>query len=204
MNNEKKFVKQSFIFDKETLPVGMPYAITNKEENGNEFFALLRNVSPDLLVFKVVDAFGDECDVPVSINSYIDEKVIIKGPLCMTHRINDPEGEWKLREVPECNKIIVKPEMLVGNPWAAPGEVMVSTVDDHSESQVYVVRYEGDTLSQAFYQAYRPDGTIDETYELPVGTGFWVVPSDDPKYKGYVFDVCGRKWPMKTLPKEEK
>jgi hypothetical protein len=32
MNNEKKFVKQSFIFDKETLPVGMPYAITNEEE----------------------------------------------------------------------------------------------------------------------------------------------------------------------------
>ena len=204
MSNEKKFVKHAFIFDKETLPVGMPYAITNKEENGNEFFGLLQNVSPDLLVFKVVDAFGVEYDVPVSINSYIDEKVLIKGPLCITHHIDDLEDECKLIEVPKCNKIIAAPEMLVGNPWAAPGEVMVTTVEDHSESQVYVVRHEGDTLSDAFYQAYRPDGTIDENYELPVGTGFWVVPSDDPKYKGYVFDVCGRKWPMKIIPKEEK
>ena len=204
MSNEKKFVKHAFIFDKETLPAGMPYAITNKEANGNEFFALLRNVSPDLLVFKVVDAFGDEYDYTVSINSYIDKKVVIKGPLCITHHIDDLEGECKLIEVPKCNKIIVKPEMLVGNPWAASDEVMVSTVDDHSESQVYVVRHEGDSLSNAYYQAYKPDGTIDENYELPVGTGFWVVPSDDPEYKGYVFDVCGRKWPMKIIPKEEK
>lgn len=73
-------------------------------------------------------------------------------------------------------------------------------------SVVYVVKYEGDSLSDAFYQAYKPDGTKDDNYPLPypVDTGFWVVASDDPKYKGYVFDVCGRKWPLKILPKEEK
>lgn len=205
MNNEKKFVKQSFVFDKETLPVGMPYAITNKEANGNEFFALLRIVSPDLLVFKVIDVTGDEYDYSVSVNSYVDEKVVIKGPLCMTHHIDDPEGEWKLREVPECNKIEVTSEMLFGkNVEIIPDEAKVSVEDDHSKSQVYVVMHEGDSLSAAFYQAYRPDGTIDENYELPIGTGFWIVPSDDPEYKGYVFDVCGRKWPLKILPKEEK
>ena len=205
MNNEKKFVKQSFVFDKETLPVGMPYAITNKEANGNEFFALLRIVSPDLLVFKVVDVTGDEYDYTVSINSYVDEKVVIKGPLCMTHHIDDPEGEWKLREVPECNKIEVTSEMLFGkNVEIIPDEAKVSVVDDHSESKVYVVMHEGDSLSNAYYQAYRPDGTIDENYELPIGTGFWIVPSEDPKYKGFVFDVCSRKWPLKILPKKEK
>lgn len=205
MNNEKKFVKHAFIFDKETLPIGMPYAITNKESNGNEFFALLRIVSPDLLVFKVVDVTGDEYDYTVSINSYVDEKVVIRGPLYMTHYIDDPEDEWKLREVPECNKIEVTSEMLFGkNVEIIPDEAKVSVVDDHSESKVYVVMHEGDSLSNAYYQAYRPDGTIDENYELPVGTGFWVVASDDPEYKGYVFDVCGRKWPLKILPKEEK
>lgn len=73
-----------------------------------------------------------------------------------------------------------------------------------NQSQVYVVMHEGESLSNAYYQAYRPDGTIDENYELPVGTGFWIVPSEDPKYKGFVFDVCSRKWPLKILPKEEK
>lgn len=205
MNNEKKFVKQAFVFDKETLPIGMPYAITNKEANGNEFFALLRIVSPDLLVFKVIDVTGDEYDYSVSVNSYVDEKVVIKGPLCMTHHIDDPEGEWKLREVPECNKIEVTSEMLFGkNVEIIPDEAKVSVVDDHSESKVYVVMHEGDSLSNAYYQAYRPDGTIDENYELPIGTGFWIVPSEDPKYKGFVFDVCSRKWPLKILPKEEK
>ena len=205
MSNEKKFVKQAFVFDKETLPIGMPYAITNKESNGNEFFALLQNVSPDLLVFKVIDVTGDEYDYPISVNSYVDEKVVIKGPLCMTHYIDDPEGEWKLREVPECNKIEVTSEMLFGrNVGIVSDEAKVSVVNDHSKSQVYVVMHEGDSLSNAYYQAYRPDGTIDENYELPVGTGFWIVPSEDPKYKGFVFDVCSRKWPLKILPKEEK
>lgn len=74
----------------------------------------------------------------------------------------------------------------------------------HEGTVVYVVKQEGDSLDNAYYQAYRPDGTIDENYELPVGTGFWIVPSDDPEYKGYVFDVCGRKWPLKILPDERK
>lgn len=74
----------------------------------------------------------------------------------------------------------------------------------HKDSVVYVVNYEGDSLSKAFYQAYRPDGTVDENYELPVGTGFWIVPSDDPEYKDYVFDVCGRKWPYKVIPRENE
>lgn len=201
MSNEKKFVKQSFVFDKEALPIGMPYAITNKEANGNEFFALLRIVSPDLLVFKVIDVTGDEYDYSVSVNSYVDEKVVIKGPLHMTHYIDDPEGEWKLREVPECNKIEVTSEMLFGRNVDIVND---NVVDDHSKSQVYVVKHEGDSLSNAYYQAYRPDGTIDENYELPVGTGFWIVPSEDPKYKGFVFDVCSRKWPLKIIPKEDK
>lgn len=225
MNNEKKFVKQSFVFDKETLPVGMPYAITNKEANGNEFFALLQNVSPDLLVFKVVDVTGDEYDYTVSINSYVDEKVVIKGPLHMTHYIDDPEGEWKLREVPECNKIEVTSEMLFGKevtpemlfdknedknlqPWEEWDEKKRQEDEELKQlingSVVYVVKYEGDSLSEAFYQAYRPDGTKDDNYPLPypVDTGFWIVPSDDPEYKDYVFDVCGRKWPYKVIPRE--
>lgn len=72
-------------------------------------------------------------------------------------------------------------------------------------SVVYVVKYEGDSLSDAFYQAYKPDGTKDDNYPLPypVDTGFWIVPSDDPEYKDYVFDVCGRKWPLKIIPAEE-
>jgi len=217
MNNEKKFVKQAFVFDKETLPVGMPYAITNKEANGNEFFALLRDVSPNLLVFKVVDASGDEYDVPVSINSYIDEKIVITGPLYMTHHVDDPEGEWILREVPECNKIEVTSEMLFGRnaekelqPWEEWDEKKRQEDEELKQlingSVVYVVRYEGDTLSDAFYQAYKPDGTKDDNYPLPYpdGTGFWIVPSDDPEYKGYVFDVCGRKWPYKVIPRENK
>lgn len=73
-----------------------------------------------------------------------------------------------------------------------------------NQSQVYVVMHEGESLSNAYYQAYRSDGTIDENYELPVGTGFWTIPSEDPKYKGFVFDVCSRKWPLKILPKERK
>ena len=73
-------------------------------------------------------------------------------------------------------------------------------------SVVYVVKYEGDSLSEAFYQAYKPDGTKDDNYPLqyPVDTGFWIVPSDDPEYKDYVFDVCGRKWPYKVIPRENK
>lgn len=73
-------------------------------------------------------------------------------------------------------------------------------------SVVYVVKYEGDSLSKAFYQAYRPDGSKDDNYPLPypVSTGFWIIPSDDPEYKDYVFDVCGRKWPYKVIPREEK
>jgi hypothetical protein len=57
-----------------------------------------------------------------------------------------------------------------------------------------------------FYQAYKPDGTKDDNYPLqyPVDTGFWIVPSDDPEYKDYVFDVCGRKWPYKVIPRENK
>lgn len=215
MNNEKKFVKQSFVFDKETLPIGMPYGITNKEANGNEFFALLRNVSPDLLVFKVVDVTGDEYDYTVSINSYIDGKVVIKGPLHMTHYVDDPEGEWI--EVPECNKIEVTSEMLFGRnvekelqPWEERDEKKRQEDEELKRlvngSVVYVVRYEGDTLSDAFYQAYRPDGTKDDNYPLPypVDTGFWIVPSDDPEYKGYVFDVCGCKWPYKVIPRENE
>lgn len=218
MSNEKKFVKQSFVFDKETLPVGMPYAITNKEANGNEFFALLQNVSPDHLEFKVIDVTGDEYDYSVSVNSYVDGKVVIKGPLHMTHYIDDPEGEWKLREVPECNKIEVTSEMLFGKnvdknlqPWEEWEEWDEKKQEEDEElkrlingSVVYVVKYEGDSLSEAFYQAYRPDGTKDDNYPLPypVDTGFWIVPSDDPEYKGYVFDVCGRKWPYKVIPRE--
>ena len=73
-------------------------------------------------------------------------------------------------------------------------------------SVVYVVKYEGDSLSDAFYQAYKPDGTKDDNYPLPYpdGTGFWIVPSDDPEYKDYVFDVCGRKWPYKVIPRENE
>lgn len=74
----------------------------------------------------------------------------------------------------------------------------------HEGTVVYVVKQDGDSLDNAYYQAYRPDGTIDENYELPVGTGFRIVPSDDPEYMGYVFDVCGRKWPLKILPDERK
>ena len=203
MSNEKKFVKQAFVFDKETLPVGMPYAITNKEANGNEFFALLQDVSPNLLVFKVVDVTGDEYDYPVSINSYIDEKVVIIGPLYMTHYVDDPEGEWKLREVPECNKIEVTSEMLFGrNVGIVPDEAKVSVVDDHSESKVYVVMHEGDFLSAAFYQAYKPDGTVDEDYPLPVGEGFMIIRWNDDG--GTVCDVCGHTWPLKILPKMDE
>lgn len=133
MNNEKKFVKQSFVFDKEALPIGMPYAITNKEANGNEFFALLRDVSPDHLVFKVIDVTGDEYDYSVSVNSYVDGKVAIIGPLYMTHYVDDPEGEWKLREDPECNKIEATSEMLFGrNTEIVPDEAEICVVDDHN------------------------------------------------------------------------
>ena len=213
MNNEKKFVKQSFIFDKETLPVGMPYAITNKEANGNEFFALLQIVSPDLLVFKAIDVTGDEYDYTVSVNSYVDGKVAIIGPLYMIQNYGDPKDEWKLREDPECNNTEATSEMLFGKklqPWEEWDEKKRQEDEELKRlvngSVVYVVKYEGDSLSDAFYQAYKPDGTKDDNYPLPypVYTGFWTVPSDDPKYKDYVFDVCGCKWPYKVIPRENE
>lgn len=66
-------------------------------------------------------------------------------------------------------------------------------------SKVYVVKYEDETLSDARYVAYKPDGSIDKDYELPTGTGFLLLPDEKT-----VLDVCGREWPLKIISKDDK
>ena len=63
------------------------------------------------------------------------------------------------------------------------------------KSTVYVVKHDDESLSDARYVAYKPDGTIDKDYELPTGTGFLLLPDGKT-----VLDVCGREWPLKIIP----
>ena len=65
------------------------------------------------------------------------------------------------------------------------------------KSTVYVVKHENDPpgFANAYYVAYKPDGTIDNDYELPIGTGFLLLPDGKT-----VLDVCGREWPLKIIP----
>ena len=69
------------------------------------------------------------------------------------------------------------------------------------KSTVYVVKHENDPpgFANAYYVAYKPDGTIDNDYELPIGTGFLLLPDGKT-----VLDVCGREWPLKIIPDNNK
>lgn len=64
------------------------------------------------------------------------------------------------------------------------------------KSTVYVVKHKNDPpgFANAYYAAYKPDGTIDKDYELPTGTGFMLLPDGKT-----VLDVCGREWPLKII-----